>query len=280
MEEKQNGEESPNEKTSPDDPADIINQKSEIPIMEVHAHTHPPPGGTGRKKWTHYLFEFLMLFLAITLGFFVENQREHYIEHRREKQYIRSYLEDLKTDIIQLDSIILKRNHRKITMDSLNYMLDLPEPDIYGKQIYYYTRWLTIAYVFFNNDRTIQQLKNGGNLRLIRNQEASDAIMAYDRQVRWLVIVTDREQEFFLELVKKIEEIFDSRVFNKMATGTFGFNMPEGEPRLLKKDKLTIQQMLNKIHFLNSVNSYLLMTYNDLLNRARQTKAIIEKEYY
>lgn len=61
--------------------------------MEVHQHTH-----TERKKWFHYFWEFLMLFFAVTLGFFVENQREHYIEHKRGLQYIRSFVEDLKTD--------------------------------------------------------------------------------------------------------------------------------------------------------------------------------------
>ena len=50
--------------------------------MEVHAHTHTP-----RKKWTHYFWEFFMLFLAVTAGFLVENQREHYVEHLREKQF-------------------------------------------------------------------------------------------------------------------------------------------------------------------------------------------------
>ena len=53
--------------------------------MEVHHHAHNADGHRGKKKWTHYLWEFLMLFLAVTLGFFVENQREHYIEHKREK---------------------------------------------------------------------------------------------------------------------------------------------------------------------------------------------------
>ena len=48
--------------------------------MEVHAHSH-----TERKKWTHYFWEFFMLFLAVTLGFFVENQREHYIENEKSK---------------------------------------------------------------------------------------------------------------------------------------------------------------------------------------------------
>jgi hypothetical protein len=61
--------------------------------MEVHAHSHTP-----RKKWQHYLWEFLMLFLAVTLGFFVENQREHLVEHQREKQFVQSLFNDIKAD--------------------------------------------------------------------------------------------------------------------------------------------------------------------------------------
>src|SRR6186713_907713 len=61
--------------------------------MEVHAHTH-----TSRKKWTHYLWEFLMLFLAVFCGFLAENQREHYVEHQREKQFIETLLQDLEND--------------------------------------------------------------------------------------------------------------------------------------------------------------------------------------
>ena len=57
--------------------------------MEVHHHSH-----TERKKWTHYLWEFLMLFLAVTLGFLVENQREQLVEHQREKQFIQSLFND------------------------------------------------------------------------------------------------------------------------------------------------------------------------------------------
>ena len=39
--------------------------------MEVHAHTH-----TARKKWTHYFWEFLMLFLAVFSGFLAEKKRK------------------------------------------------------------------------------------------------------------------------------------------------------------------------------------------------------------
>ena len=49
--------------------------------MEVHAHTHSP-----RKKWTHYFWEFLMLFLAVFCGFLAEYQLEHKIEKDRIKK--------------------------------------------------------------------------------------------------------------------------------------------------------------------------------------------------
>jgi hypothetical protein len=243
--------------------------------MEVHAHTHSP-----RKKWTHYFWEFLMLFLAVTLGFFVENQREHFVEHRREKQYVRSFLGDLKSDLAQLDSLVKQRVKRKKDIDSLSIILSASDPDVYAKQLYYFSRPLTIAYQFFRNERTIHQLKNGGNLRLIRKQDVSDAIMIYDHHVHWIDLVATREQEYILEYVKRIEELFDTRVFNKMRSETFVFKMPEdGEVHLLKNDKQSIQLFLNKIHFLSSVNDYHLMVYRQLIDLAKQAKEIIEKEY-
>lgn len=40
--------------------------------MEVH-HPHHP---THKKRWSEYIIEFVMLFAAVTLGFFAENIRE------------------------------------------------------------------------------------------------------------------------------------------------------------------------------------------------------------
>ncbi|HEY5771094.1 MAG TPA: hypothetical protein VIS75_00650, partial [Chitinophagaceae bacterium] len=69
--------------------------------MEVHAHTH-----TARKKWTHYFWEFLMLFLAVTLGFFVENQREHIVERQRATQYAKALLRDLEKDTVEIRDVM------------------------------------------------------------------------------------------------------------------------------------------------------------------------------
>ena len=50
--------------------------------MEVHRHTH-----TARKKWAHYFWEFLMLLLAASLDFFVENLRQ---QRNRVKKLIKT----------------------------------------------------------------------------------------------------------------------------------------------------------------------------------------------
>src|SRR5678809_403353 len=62
--------------------------------MEVRHHSHSPE----KKNWKTYFWEFLMLFLAVFCGFLAENFREHNIEHQRERQYMVTMLEDLKSD--------------------------------------------------------------------------------------------------------------------------------------------------------------------------------------
>ena len=85
--------------------------------MEVHSHAH-----TERKKWTHYLWEFLMLFLAVFCGFLAEYQLEHKIEKDREKVYMQNMLEDLEADTA-IYSDYAKRN--AIIFDLIDTMIHL-----------------------------------------------------------------------------------------------------------------------------------------------------------
>src|SRR5205814_6953925 len=71
--------------------------------MEVHKHPHHV---THKKKWGEYLLEFLMLFLAVFLGFLAENFREHQLEKEKGRQYIQSLYEDLKADTLRLGLLI------------------------------------------------------------------------------------------------------------------------------------------------------------------------------
>jgi len=74
--------------------------------MEVHKHPHHV---THKKKWIEYFLEFLMIFSAVTLGFYAENIREHASDTAREKEYMRSMVEDLKQDTSNCHKVISPR---------------------------------------------------------------------------------------------------------------------------------------------------------------------------
>ena len=156
--------------------------------MEVHAHTHTP-----RKKWTHYFWEFFMLFLAVTLGFFVENQREHFVEHQREKQFMISLIEDLETDkaelkrgISQTDSTIQYADSALIFLTSYKPSAEIP---------FRFSDLIIVAgqrLSLINTDRTSSQLKNSGAMRLIRNSKVVNGILQYWKQIDKTNITLER----------------------------------------------------------------------------------------
>ena len=151
-------------------------------IPEKKAHTSNS-NTFFRNIWNH-LFDFFMLFLAVFCGFMADNWREQLSEHQREKTYILSIVEDLKSDTLESGKIIerLKSMHRGI--DSVLVLLTSPEVLENSNDVYrIWTRNLGLE-VFVSNDRTIEQLKNSGDLRLIRNKEVSDRIMRYDQALK------------------------------------------------------------------------------------------------
>ena len=130
-----------------------------------------------------------MLFLAVFCGFLAENQREHYVEHQREKQFVQSLFNDIKADTANIKRIIKARTAKEWSLDSISYMMNNPNPMEFIKEIYFYAIYVsrTLPYRFVPNDGTIQQLKNSGALRLIRKRAVVDSISKYDINVRNLI---------------------------------------------------------------------------------------------
>lgn len=241
--------------------------------MEVHHHAHKG------NKWLDHLWEFLMLFFAVTLGFFVENQREHIVEGRREKAFIRSAAEDLAQDIYQLDSIIAKRKETQKWCDSLLYLMH-HDPQQHGSDIYFYTRWSPRTYRFYSIDRTLTQLKYGGNFRLIHNKKVSDALANYDNITRSITVyIEQREESLVLISYQSINKLFDNEVMESMAVG-LGYQRPPGNPQLLSYDKNLINEFCNQIHFRKTANLYFITVGEKLQAEAKKTLALIKNEYH
>ena len=244
--------------------------------MEVHHHAH-----TERKKWTHYFWEFLMLFLAVFCGFLAEYKLEHTIEHNREKQFITTLIEDLKSDTAQLAQVITYKKRREKMVDSLIMNLSSPDHGKHGSDIYYYARNLTRPQYFFPNDRTIQQLKNSGSLRLIRNLAVSDSIMYYDQQVRYLLTLNEDERSIRDNFRELIGTIFNGKVFySQIDSIDFGhFNKPDGNPPLFLTDAISINKVVSCAQYLKAVTRGIRDRQEKIKNAAEQLLLFLQKEY-
>jgi len=149
--------------------------------MEVHHHPqleHKP------KPWKEYLLEGFMIFLAVFMGFIAENIREGYGDRAREGEYIHSIVEDIKSDTAQSTKVLIRLNKTQSRLDTLLNVL-ASEEIITNSNAAYRLWGQTLGFAdFISNDRTIQQLKNNGGLRLIRNKAVSDSIMQYDQTIK------------------------------------------------------------------------------------------------
>ena len=155
--------------------------------MEVHHHSH-----TSRKKWTNYLWEFVMLFLAVFCGFLAEYQLEHKIEKERAEKYLRSMLLDVRTNIKNLDSLLAQDNVIIDNHDSLvNWLLQDSATIDRGA----FAKKMGAVWVrnFLVRKETYEQMKSSGSLRYVGNIGFLTKMMDYERITNFAQY---RNQEF------------------------------------------------------------------------------------
>jgi len=181
--------------------------------MEVHAHTH-----TARKKWTHYFWEFIMLFLAVFCGFLAENQREHIVEHKRANEYAKSLLNDLREDTSELRRGI---HQTKFIMSSIDSLVSIASSMKINETVpgifYYYSKFTFNGFRIDWSKSTIDQLIQSGNLRYFRNKDLVGAINVYYYMQG---IITSQNQSDFTHRDKIMESrnrILQSRYYSIFA---------------------------------------------------------------
>ena len=144
--------------------------------MEVHQHAHHG----GKKNWKSYFWEFLMLFLAVTLGFFVENQREHYIERIRAKDFSKTLVKDLQNDTA---AIYAQMKTAKIYVAIADSLLSLSQTRLEGREaslFSFYTRFMYWTVPIISNRATFEQIKNSGSLRYFKDYSLLEKMMKYE----------------------------------------------------------------------------------------------------
>src|SRR5271156_5892336 len=149
--------------------------------MEIHHH---PDVHHKKKKFKEYFLEFLMIFLAVTMGFFAENLRESFGDNHKKHQYVKTLIAEIKLDTIACYAIVTNANYYIADYDSLLQLLNTKNASV--KSLYYFFV-PTNQYMIFNSvNSTIDQLKSTGQLRLFEDEHASDTINSYYQQSKFV----------------------------------------------------------------------------------------------
>jgi hypothetical protein len=246
--------------------------------MEPHHHfSHD----LGLKSWKSYLWEFLMLFLAVFAASLAEYQLEHKIERDKEKQYIKSMVSDLATDTTKLSTTI--RNNKEI-VQRIDTTLAMYKKLTLGFNDTLLVNLLqSVVYAsFINTDRTMQQLKNAGAMRLIKSPSAANAILDYDSKMRTLVTVTIPNTHDIL--IQHIAPLFNQVVDTYGAVYDLN-NKPieqlrrENNTYLISKNPAKLTELRNYLYAHQCMCSSTINDEMALKNQAIKLIKLLKKEY-
>jgi hypothetical protein len=250
--------------------------------MEVHHHSHHP------KKWKEYISEFLMLFFAVFLGFMSEYYLEYRAERHKEHDYLVSMVEDLKADTTE---IAVKNIAMNELMSSGNKLTELAykktwtEEDIdtiYLKSINLVTRLVTLNFT----SGTIDQLKNAGGFRLIRNEEIVKRITDYEKQKITIKVQQEGMADKWINVHKIQNGLLHLNVFvvsDKFGNVNFNRQMLDDIAtttgnKFLKKDRMSFYEYANYINVMKGYAAFYQVMSLMEKQKAAELITIIEKE--
>jgi hypothetical protein len=187
---------------------ETTNSKLETENMEVHHHPE-----VGKKNFKEYFLEFLMIFLAVTMGFFAENIREKISDNRRVDEYVNSMVSDLKSDVSMYESF-----------DSLNLgyckMIDtvfilMKSSNSKSGRIYYLARRLTMMGSFIPsvNAKTYLQMTSTGAFRLVKHRRVADSIALYYQLIKSFDYWSELQRTRVNNLIATNDKMFSAEAF-------------------------------------------------------------------
>ena len=209
--------------------------------MEVHHHAH-----TSRKKWTHYFWEFLMLFLAVFCGFLAENKREHIVEHKRAKVYATNLYQELQKDTAAIGYLIRWTDTLIHKFDTLSEIVQ-HQPRVTNGKLYFFAAYTGWARYFSSESSTMEQLKNSGNLRIMTTEIALK-ISEYERRIKGLendYSLFKIEYETMLGLRLKIfDGVTSVNLFTDYRNARFRDSAFALEPALVNNDPRLMKEFI------------------------------------
>lgn len=177
-----------------------------------------------------YVFEFIMLFLAVFLGFLAENARENVAEKQHAIELAKSFYEELRSDSI---SAAVKVQGRVRKEQAIEYMIAFFKDSSLtssSKQLSVNFIWAITARtptIFTPRTVVLEQLKSSGSLRYFKNKELQRLIGDLSVSIDYIKARQEYENSIFQTYMEPIMtrhmdfdfqfKLFDQGIFDRLA---------------------------------------------------------------
>ncbi len=272
-----------NEKSEIKNKSEIEHPTSEIKNMEVHHHPE-----VEKKGFKEYILEGLMIFLAVTMGFFAESLRETISEHSRAHEYATTLYSDLKADTVSLDKFLKRVDFAAANVDTLMQLLSANEPkDVPSGKLYWYGLFGGIQLGFAPHDATLLEMKSSGSLRFFTKPAINRMVAEYDQRLQFFKATLVNEQGIYTEVRKTKALLFNFKYNDAANTVTqriyIKYNRPaidsfiRTNPPMLSTDKVVFNQFVELVRsrFLRNQAQYA----DSLRHHAVVLLGALKKEY-
>ncbi len=211
--------------------------------MEIHHHPEP-----GKKNFKEYFLEFLMIFLAVTLGFFAENLREHFAQNSSTKEYLEACRDELLQQQQLFDRYKGVYQRQIVACDSIKSIFFSKQEN---SKIDVVKRFLvpsvTQTEIPFNTS-SYDQMVSAGALRFIGNIDLRDSLATYKGQIEILKNFNARFLQTLFEYMNSVARLID---FHDLvaADTSISYDQARHNPQMQDFDPLTNDQRREIVFF-------------------------------
>jgi hypothetical protein len=240
--------------------------------MEVYHH---PDLHHKKKKWHEYFLEFLMIFLAVTLGFFAENLREFISDKGHVRQLSAQLVHDLKTDTsvleynIEQDLLLIKKT------DSLFFLLQEPLSKLDSKKLQDFILACYNIHLFQASSGAMLAVKNELHLKQFANSDITLFISNYESDEALLKKVEEFQMANLKEYIQDFmtAHFTSANAYSALSEGS----IKNGDLRNISQNDLT--QLSINVTFVKNYNATLAGKSKQLKDRATEFIQYVQKEF-
>jgi hypothetical protein len=250
--------------------------------MEVHHHPN-----VGKKNFKEYFLEFLMIFLAVTMGFFAENIREYLSDREKEHADINGLVKNLTADSVMIELALQDYQAVEMEIDSLMELIKTGKYKENPEKLYRMAYQTRGSRVFEYSNTTFQQMESSGSFRLIRNEEIRNFLVNYNNTINTGIRALETR---LLETEKNQSELQNALLDDTMypsaeniiyhhALRTNFFQPGDHAPLFNESQQAQFLKLYNLLFERNVIIIYYKTELGKLKDKNRQLVTSIKKQY-